>query len=107
MLFRLVSLFSLLSMAFALPQQLTFAPTSNPSTSPCLLDAFAFSCPSFKVNCVLDKDWWNPVGNIGPQPYKRVGLRCNQAHEARNTKQCNAEFPVCEGRCEAYGPLPF
>ncbi|KAL8293167.1 hypothetical protein RQP46_000861 [Phenoliferia psychrophenolica] len=66
-------------------------------------------CPSFTVRCVKDNKWPSGiVGNIGPQPFVRVGLRCNQAHEKRNTRECNAVFPdECEDNCFAYGPVPF
>lgn len=38
----------------------------------------------------------------------RVGLRCNQCEEERNTRECNRMFrEECKGRCEAYGPVPF
>jgi hypothetical protein len=61
MLFRLISLLSLFSLAFALPQQLTLAPPMD-SNAPGPFSLF--SCPSFTVKCVLDKDWLHPVGNV-------------------------------------------
>ncbi|SCV71694.1 BQ2448_3282 [Microbotryum intermedium] len=103
---------TVLSLPQAPPQQITLVdqaelPSGAPSSSR-LGTAALLSCPSFKVRCVRGHWPTGIVGNIGPQPFKRVGIRCNQAHIRQNTKLCNSVFkPQCEGQCEAYGPIPF
>ncbi|SCZ88951.1 BZ3500_MvSof-1268-A1-R1_Chr1-1g00849 [Microbotryum saponariae] len=103
-----------ISLPQPLPQQLTLIdPTmgvegSSGAPSSPRLRAALLSCPSFKVRCVRGHWPTGIVGDIGAQPFKRVGIRCNQAHIARNTRMCNFVFEEqCEGQCEAYGPIPF
>ena len=70
------------------------------------------------------------MGNIGVKSFCRVGIRCNQCEEKKNTcvppslsvdsrrwvddllrndsRECNMTFPAeCKGECEAYSPIPF
>ncbi|KAK4684781.1 hypothetical protein P7C73_g5388, partial [Tremellales sp. Uapishka_1] len=83
------------------------APEPGLLTSPTslLLDI----CPALKVNCVLAKDWRNPIGTLGSKrelliPFLHPPLFCD---ETRNSRECNRTFRECGGECEAYGPIPF
>ncbi|KAK4704889.1 hypothetical protein P7C70_g1322, partial [Phenoliferia sp. Uapishka_3] len=105
-LFTFIAVFlTLLGSSIAAPAQLAFTDSGSRGGS---IDAL-FKCPSFTVRCVRDGKWPSGiVGNIGPKEFVSVGIRCNQAHEKRNTVECNATFPAeCEGTCQAFGPVPF
>ncbi|WVF67188.1 hypothetical protein IAT40_001935 [Kwoniella sp. CBS 6097] len=85
--------------------QLTF---TYPSEDDHILEALKGVCPDFDVRCVKDGDWRHPIGKLGPKPFCREGIRCNQCEESKNTRECNRMFrKECEGECEAYGPIPF
>ena len=49
-------------------------------------DSSLWGCPTtWTIRCVIDGDWRNPVGNIGVKEFCRVGIRCNQCDEKKNT----------------------
>ena len=111
-------------LAFNFPD-LASSPVPAPDLT--LVDSL-WGCPTtWTIRCVLDGDWRNPVGNIGVKEFCRVGIRCNQCDEKKNTfvdalrrivlrakfasrfsRECNMTFPAeCKGECEAYSPIPF
>lgn len=88
---QLAAILSLCLSTAAMPtNQLAFnspdlASSPIPTPDLTLVDSL-WGCPTtWTIRCVLDGDWRNPVGNIGVKPFCRVGIRCNQCDEKKNT----------------------
>ncbi|KAI5479248.1 hypothetical protein MNV49_003942 [Pseudohyphozyma bogoriensis] len=106
---RLVHLLLFVLDSFAIaaptaPQQLQFS-DSRDATVP--QGGAVDICPSLTVRCVKDGKWPSGiVGDIGPKPFKRVGIRCNQAHPEKNTRECNFMFAEeCSGKTTIFTSL--
>ncbi|KAL7417979.1 hypothetical protein BDY24DRAFT_437477 [Mrakia frigida] len=101
----LLSLLVLTSLSAALPFSPPTVESQSVVSSPHLL---LLGCPSMKIRCVKDSIWPSGiVGDIGTKEFVWIAPRCQQADAPGNTIECNETFEECEGRCEAYAPIPF